>query len=420
MKHVWILNHYANEPGAAGITRHFDLASNLPSHGWKATLIAASVEHPSGIQRLGPREFSRAELCSDVPFLWIRTPKYKGNGLGRILNILVYTYRALIPAYTRKLPPPDVVVGSSFHPFAALAGALLARRYHVPFVFEVRDLWPQTMIDLGKISDRSLIARMMRWNERWLYRAAKRIIVLLPYASSYIASCGVEKEKVVWIPNGVEMSNYTKYEQRESDGTAYRPASTTFNLMYLGTHGLANGLFTLLHAMKLISARTPAGAIHLRMIGDGVAKQELMRTARQLNLQNVTFEDTVPKNLIPQYARQADAFVITVLGLPQLYRYGISMNKIFDYLAAGRPIVIASNAANNPVQEAGAGVAVAPDDPEALAEGILKVYQMPPAVRERLGQSGRQYVEQHHSCSQLAERMARTLDQCLGSTHLAR
>lgn len=413
MKQVWLLNHYSIEPGTAGITRHFDLAVNLRKYGWQATLIASSVEHITGRQRLASHENRRRESFSDVPFLWIRTPEYRGNGMRRILNMLTYTCRALIPSYTKDLPKPDLIIGSSAHPLAALAGLLLARRHRVPFIFEVRDLWPQTLIDFGRLRERSLMTWILRRLERWMYQHAARIVVPLPHASDYIASIGISVEKVVWIPNGVELSAYNAIVDAEKTCAVQRGNGAPFVLMYFGAHGQANGLAPLLHAMKLVAERVDSNAITLRMIGNGPLKADLERLAGSLGLTNVSFEPAVPKNAIPGLAAQADAFVITVRGLPRLYRYGISMNKLFDYLAAARPIVIASNAANNPVHDAGAGITVPPEDPETLAQGILAVYRMSPQERHHLGNAGRRYVEKHHNWNRLAARMATTLNECL-------
>ncbi|HEX7648491.1 MAG TPA: glycosyltransferase family 4 protein [Noviherbaspirillum sp.] len=419
MKQVWILNHYAIEPGSAGITRHFDLAVNLRKHGWQATVIAASVEHITGRQRLEPHEKRRCESYSHVPFLWVRTPEYRGNGMRRVLNMLTYTWRVVMPGCTAGLSKPDVVIGSSVHPLAAVAALLLARRHRVPFVFEVRDLWPQTLVDFGKLSERSPVTWALRRLERWLYRSAVRIVAPLPYAADYISALGISRDKVVWIPNGVDLSA-TSTSSESVDASARNEVQSKpespFVLMYFGAHGLANGLSPLIHAMKLVAGEAGSEAIKLRMIGSGALKEELQRLANTLNLTNISFEPPVPKSTIPQLAAQADGFVITVLGLPQLYRYGISMNKLFDYFAAARPVVIACNAANNPVLEAGAGITVPPDDPQELARAIIALYRMPPEERQRMGAAGRRYVEENHDTNRLAARLASTLNACSIST----
>jgi glycosyltransferase involved in cell wall biosynthesis len=407
MKNVWILNHYALEPGGVGGTRHFQLADKLPSYGWQATIIAASIEYNSGRQRLASGELRRLEIKSGVSFLWIRTPTYEGNGFGRMLNMLLYTIRVLLPGYIKGLPTPDVIIGSSVHPLAALAGSSLARRYRVPFIFEVRDLWPQTLIDMGHIKEGSFVTWTLRRLEQWLYRRASRIVVLLPRAVDYIVPLGIPAERVVWIPNGVDLSGYPDPRPRQ------RNEDDPFVLMYFGAHGQANGLDNLLYAMKLVSDSVSPGMIKLRMVGDGPLKPDLIRLAEELALSNISFEPPVPKKMIPSLASAADAFVIPVPDIPRLYRYGISPNKLFDYLAAARPIVIALNAAYNPVEESGGGITVPPDNPEALAQAILEVSRMSEDDRYRMGCAGRCYVAENHCYNHLVRRLAATLDACV-------
>lgn len=409
MKNVWILNHYAQEPGGAGGTRHFHLAESLQAYGWQDTVIAASVEHQGRRQRLAPDEKQRCDYFKGVPFLWVRTPDYQGNGSGRMRNMLAYTWAVLQRHTTESLPRPDVVIGSSVHPFAAVAGALLARRFKVTFIFEVRDLWPQTLVDMGRLKEGSSMVWALRKLELWLYRRAVRTVVLLPRAWEYIAPLGIPKERVVWIPNGVDLSMFPR-------GEATSVASKDpFTLMYFGALGQANGLDSVLLAMKHVGGRMGERHIRLRIIGDGPLKPALIAQASEMGLTNVSFEPPVAKHQIPTLASQADAFVIAVLDLPELYRYGISMNKLFDYLAAQRPILIASNAANNPVEDAKAGLTVPPGNPEALAAAIVQIASTPLAERQRMGNAGREYVEQNHGFEQLAARLAAVLDDvCAG------
>lgn len=361
----------------------------------------------SGTQRLSPGENFRLETQAGVRFLWIRTAKYKGNGSARVRNMLEYAWRAWCRAATQALPHPDVIIGSTVHPLAAVTGALLAKRFGVPFVLEVRDLWPQTLIDLGRIPDRGLTACAMRAMERWLYQRADRILTLLPRAVDYIAPLGVPKSNVVWIPNGVEISAFP------DPGPPHVCRGRPFTLMYLGSHGQANGLDNVLMAMKLLQDRKGIARVRLRMIGDGPAKPRLRALAKQLGLQNVAFEPPTRKSDLAQMAAQADAFVAAVLDRPKLYRFGISMNKLYDYLAARRPIVMASAAINDPIQDAGAGLTVPPEDPEALAGAISKLIAMPPSVRDAMGEAGRRYVEQNNDFRVLAKKLAEVLNDCV-------
>lgn len=403
MKNVWILNHYAQEPGGAGGTRHFHLAEHLTAYGWQATVIAASVEHQTGHQRLGLNEKQRCDYFKGVPFLWVRTPEYQGNGGGRMLNMLAYTWAVVQQGTTAKLPRPDVVIGSSVHPFAAVAGALLARRFEVPFIFEVRDLWPQTLVDMGRLQEGSFMTWVLRKLELWLYRRAARTVVLLPRAWEYITPLGIPKEHVVWIPNGVDLSLFPRT-------TAIHTANTDhFTLMYFGAHGQANGLDNVLRAMKHVAERAGGRHIRLRIIGDGPLKPSLVAQASEMGLTNVSFEPPVPKNQIPVLAAQADAFIFNLIDAP-VFKYGISSNKLFDFMAAERPVIFSCDSTNNPINDAQAGLTVKPGQPEALAEVLCEIASKPFVELERMGRAGREYVEKNHGFEQLAGRLAAVLD----------
>jgi glycosyltransferase involved in cell wall biosynthesis len=404
VKEVWILNHYAQVPGGSGGTRHFHLAEYLRDFGWNSTIVASSVEHGTGFQRLRANESSRSEEICGVRFLWIKTPSYLGNGLNRLLNIFSYTFRAIMPATTGSLNRPDVVVGSSVHPFAAVSAFVLSRRFRVPFVFEVRDLWPQTLIDLGRLKERSFAVVILRALERWLYRKASRIVVLLPNAHEYIVPLGIERARIFWIPNGVDLRFFGRVV------APIREPGKIFTLMYFGSHGQANGLEELIAAMDYIHRSGFSDRVKLRLIGDGPRKQSLIDDSRRLGLPNVFFEQPVPKNQIPALAAEADAFVIPIPDRPNLYKYGISPNKVFDFLAAGRPILIATTAINNPVLEADAGLSVLPGDARILGEAIIRLTEMPPEELERFGRNGRRYVEDSYGFDKLALKFGKVLD----------
>lgn len=401
MKQVWFLNHYAQEPGGAGGTRHFHLAKHLNAYGWKATVIAASVDHGTGRQRLVGRQTTRLDTINGVPFLWVSTPTYAGNAGGRVKNMLAYSFRVLLKGTTLSLPKPNVVVGSSVHPFAAVAGALLARRHRVPFVFEVRDLWPQTLIDMRRLKEKSLVTWALRKLELYLYRRADKTIVLLPQAWKYIVPLGIPQDRVVWIPNGVDLSLFP-------EPSPAKP-SDKFTLMYFGAHGGANGLDNVLRAMRELQHMPDAGHICLRLIGDGPLKPKLVQMAHEWGLKNVTFEAPVPKSQIPKLALQADTFVFNLIDAP-VFRYGISSNKLFDFMAAGRPIIFSCDASNNPIADAQAGLTVPPGQPQTLAKAIIRVAALPAEDRYLMGNAGREYVEKNHRFDLLAKRLADTLD----------
>lgn len=401
-RHAWILNHYAVEPGQAGGTRHFSLAKHLVEFGWDATIFAASVVLNTGQQRLSPGETIRSETHEGVSFRWIRTPTYSGNGPARFANMLAFSLRMLDPRSLRKLPKPDLIIGSSVHPLASASGSILAFIFRIPFVFEIRDLWPQTLIDMGAISARGVPARLLRMLERFLCARAALIVVLLPDADRYLVAHGVDPSKILWLPNGVDLASHpepTPPEERE-----------TFTLMYFGAHGQANGLDKVLHCMTLIERMNFHGkSIRLRLIGDGPQKPALIELARNLGLISVTFEAPVPKASIPRLASEADAFVFSLRDIDVL-RYGVSANKLFDYLAAGRPIIYFCGAGGEVIESSGAGIAVEAENVEGLAQAIQRLAQLPAESRREMGIAGRKMVVEGYGFRKLAKRLAARLD----------
>lgn len=399
-KTVWILNHYAVLPEETGGTRHYALARRLAEHGWQCEIIAASYSHWENRQRITGSDACLDRCAGSVRFRFVRTPAYTGNGVSRVVNMLCYFLRVLRPRSVSGLSTPDVIIGSSVHPLAALAAQRLAVRYGVPFIFEVRDLWPQTLIAMGRIRGHGITAGVLRALEKYLYRRAARIIVLLPKAGDYIKRYDIPARKLVWIPNGVDI-----------DSEASAPANgNPFVITYLGAHGQANSLDTILDAVALLGERRLPVQTVFRFVGEGEQKQRLVRKSIELDLDNVAFENGVPKSRVPAVLSEADALIIAVQDLPELYSYGVSMNKLYDYMASARPVIIAMNAANNPVLEAGAGICVSPGDPAQLADAIESLVNMPAEQRARLGENGRQYVEQNHDYDRLADKLAALLN----------
>jgi glycosyltransferase involved in cell wall biosynthesis len=362
------------------------------------TIFAAGFHYQKLVEeRLGPGETWKLEDHAGVKFIWIRTFPYRRNDWRRILNMLSYAVRAV--RVGRVLPDrPDAIVGSTVHPFAALAGYVLSRMRHSRFLFEVRDLWPQSLIDIGAWRERTLRVWALRKIEKFLCRKAEVIITLLPYAHEYITSFGIARNKIVWIPNGADLRRYRDIE-RYQGGNGHQ-----FTIMYLGAHGRMNALDVILDAASLLKQNAN---IRFVFVGDGPARNELIERAKSKSIENVEFRGSVPKNELLQIMSEADAFVYNLEDLP--FKYGVSSNKLFDYLASGRPIVFAGNTANNPVTEAGAGFAVPPRNPQRLADAILQLAALSPAERIAMGNSGQAYMREKHDIRRLASEFERVL-----------
>jgi glycosyltransferase involved in cell wall biosynthesis len=225
-------------------------------------------------------------------------------------------------------------------------------------------------------------------------------------AHEYITACGVPREKIAWIPNGVDLSRFGDFKVSASS-----EPEKVFKVMYLGAHGQANALDVLIQTAKNIQDQ---GYYEIRfiLVGDGPEKPKLMALAKELGLLNVEFRDPVPKSEVAKVLHEADAFFVQ-LGGTEVYRYGISSNKLFDFMAAGKPVFSSAAAPKKPVEEAGCGFTIPPRDPDALAEAVIKLYQMSPQERAEMGKRGREYVEKHHDIRKLAAQLESVLQSVL-------
>ena len=398
---VWMFNQYAVVPAIGGSTRHFDCAKRLPTHGWDPVVFSGTsrLRARGDIANTGSRTH-RLQTIDDVRFLWIRSTVYSGNDSRRIVNMLLFAWRALRLGWRRRpsvegLAAPDVVMGSSVHPLTAAAACLVAKRHRVPFVLELRDLWPQSLIEMGALSPRHPFALFLRWLEGCLARRATRVVVLSERAADYLVKRGIERSKIDYIPNGVDLERF---------GPVVPPAETGrgFTLMYLGAHGIANRLSIILNAARILQDQGE-NDVNFIFVGGGNDQIRIKRQAEALGLENVAFERGVPKQEVPATLARADALLLSEANNV----YG-SSNKLSDYLAAGRPIVFSTYAQHNILP--GCGPAVTPGDAEALADAILGLRDLTPEARAEMATTGRRHAELHRSWDLLAERMAGLLD----------
>ena len=399
---VWLVNHYALPPSEPGGTRHYALAQELIRSGNDVTVIASSFNHATRTQINRPHGKLHAfERFGDVPFLLLRVPAYRGN-ITRLWNMIVFAFEVWLGLGTRRMCKPDIVVGSSLTLFTAFAAERLARRMRVPFVLEIRDLWPQTLIDMGM---HPLHPAVIGFGliERYLYRHADKIVTLLPNAAEYMVPKGAQPRNITWIPNGVDM---------ELMPFPHAPTPhDAFTVMYAGSHGLSDDLESVLDAASILNKKAP-GRFCFRFVGDGPHKCGLQRRVATENIANVVFHDPVPRREVFSILQAADVFIITAKKTG-LYRYGISPNKLHEYMAVARPIIFAGNSHNNPIAEAGAGITITPEDPRAIAVAVEMLAAMPSDERWKMGLRARRYIEEHHNFAGLARRLEHVLRSAL-------
>lgn len=409
---IWIINQYAMSPLEAGGTRHYNLGRELVKRGHEVTIVTSTVNYitrkAAHVSNGGVS--TRAEI-DGVCFIWVSSPTYEGNGVRRVWNMVEFATNTGKSIHEQRLAAPDVILGSSPSMAAALAAARLARSYKVPFVLEVRDLWPQSLVDLGNVTRRHPVVLLLESVEKYLYRRADVILSPLPNAKDHIRSKCPGAVDAVWLPNGVECA---AVPLRLPSGSG-----SPFTLMYAGAHNVANNLETVLEAAAILKEQGYSERIRFRFVGDGPQKSYLLNIAQEKRIHNISFEDQVPKCQIYSVLQQADAFLMSTRKTT-LYKYGVSPNKLHDYMAVARPTIVAMDSFNNPVAQAGAGLVVPPERPDELAEAIKEIYGLPPGARNAMGIRGRKFVEENNDFSQLAVRLEHTLKQVADETVTAK
>lgn len=400
---LWIFNHYAVTPDLPGGTRHFDFGRELVKKGHDVTIFASGFHHFQHRRlKLLPGESWSIEDIDYLKFIWIKTFPYRRNDWRRVLNMISYMLRAWwlgrkLPRLNAAIKEPDVIIGSSVHLLAVFSAYWLAKYYKVRFVMEVRDLWPQTIIDMSKMNERHPVVTLLNTLEKFLYKRAEKIITLSPLTEAHLDSLGVMRSKICLVPNGVDISRY-------KDAHGPKLDNRDFVAMYLGAHGAVHNLDIILDAARFVRNKGYK-SIRFILIGDGPAKPQLMARKELLKLHNVEFFDPVSKFEAPGTLGQADVLILA----ENKVLYG-SSNKLFDYMASGKPIIFSTFAEHNTVKDARCGLTVSPRDPQALAEAVIRLYQMPIEDREELGHRGRKYVERHHAIPVLAERVVHCIE----------
>lgn len=406
-KTVWIVNHYAHHRERDGrSTRHEHFAAALAPD-WHTVVIAAGTDHPTGRSHLHGVTLRRRWFGDGYEFCWIRGVDHRGSGrpraVRRAADILLFTALLLLPGTLRGLPQPDVIVGSSFHPLAALAASVLARRRGVPFVFEPRDLWPESAIGLAGLRERHPAIRILRHVERATVRRAAHLISPLEGVGRYYG----DRVPFTWVPNGVTP---------DDEPLPRRDPDAVFTITYIGSMGPANALETVLDGFDLAHRQaTAAGGpeLALVLVGDGADASRLRERASSLqSAPSISWTGRVPQDEARRIGRQAGCLVATMHALP-LYEHGVSLNKQYEYMLLGRPVLVGAPVPIAPVHESRCGVQVAADAPSALARGMLAMATTEPAVLDAMGARGREHVLREYDYRVLAERYGRALTEAL-------
>lgn len=397
--HILLIHQVFVRPDDPGGTRHYEFAHHLVQRGHKVTVLAGTRSYLTGEPLRTPRR-EQLEPGLQLVRCWVAGGRRR-SAVWRTVGFLSF----MLSAFWRglRLRGVDVVWGTSPPLFQGCSAWALARLKRAPWLFEIRDLWPEFAIEIGALRSRTLIG-LSRWLERFLYRRASRLVVNSPAFAPFLEQAGAAAEKVVTVPNGVDTERF----HAEAPAAGLRQAhglEGKFLALYAGAHGVANDLWQVLQAADAL--KQDPGIVFV-LLGDGAEKSQLMAHAQAHGLRNVLFLPPISKHGIPGVLVEADCGIATLKPLKMFTT--TYPNKVFDYMAAAKPVVLAIDGAiRELVEVAQAGLYVPPGDGQALAQAVLRL-RAEPALAERLGRNGRQYVAAHYDRRQLAERMQHELE----------
>ena len=383
---IWLINHYAVPPKYYPLARQTYFAKYLMAMGHTVTIFAASSVHNSTMNLITDGRKWREETVDGVHYVYIKCCDYQGSGLKRIYNICGFAWK--LPGVCKRFSKPDAIVATSVPPTSCAMGVHLGRKWGCKTVAEIADLWPESIVAFGIAGPYNPAVIALRRLEKWIYKKADAVVFTMEGAYDYIVEQGWEKEiprsKVHHINNGVdlELFDYNKEHFRVEDPDLDDP--NIFKVVYTGSIRRVNNLGLLLDAAKCV--KDPR--VKLLIWGDGDEREALEQRVRDEKIANVEFKGRVEKKYVPSIVSRSDLNLVHWEQAP-LLKYGVSYNKLFDYMAAGRPIFSTVRPGYSIWEKYDCGRDTEDTRSEPLARELEKMAGLPPEELSRLGENAR-------------------------------
>jgi glycosyltransferase involved in cell wall biosynthesis len=374
-KNIWIFNHYATNTFKDQAGRHYWFAENLVKQGYDPTIFCASTIHNSNENIDTGSNIYTSEVTNGIPYVFVKTPDYMGNGRQRIKNMISF-YKNLFyvsKVYAKKHGKPDVILASSVHPLTLVAGIKIAKKLGIPCICEVRDLWPESIVAYGALKRNSVIAKVLYQGEKWIYKNADTVIMTWEGGREYIMDQNwdnkIDLNKVKHISNGIVIDTFDKNSEEHKIVDSDLDNKDYKNVVYAGSIRKVNNLGILLDAAKIIQNQGKKD-IRFLIYGSGDETDSLKERCKEEEINNVLFKGRVEKKYVPSILKKS---YINILhnSSTSLDKYGQSQNKFFEYLAAGKCIVQTYKTGYSICDKFGCGISAPVQNPEEIAKAII-------------------------------------------------
>lgn len=386
---LWIINHYAIPPSLGGLSRHFYFSKFLIQMDFETMIFSASKIHNTEINKIKKQEKQKykTENIDGVNYTFLKTCDYNSNGLARIKNMLEFPYRVLgLKRLIKKgvFKSPDIIYTSSPTPFTALSAIILARRLKVPIVTEVRDLWPESVVSYSSIGKNNPLIRCLYALEKWIYKHSDRLIFTMEGGKDYIKEKNwqnkIDLSKIENINNGKDLKLFNENKEKFVLDDKDLDNEETFKIVYTGSVRHVNNLSIVVDTAKEILNRAKENEnldrIKFLIYGDGNERDQLVKRCEEEKITNIVFKGQIPGEFVPSVVTRADVNLINVMGTP-IMRFGCSLNKLFDYLAAGKPILSDLKVNYDLIKIHNCGIVTESQNEKEIADAVVRFFEMP-------------------------------------------
>jgi len=396
---ILLINHYAGSLHLGMEFRPYYLAKKWNEMGHKTTIVGATYSH---LRQNQPRK-AGWETIDGIEYLWLWTNKYQGNGFSRFLTMILFvTQLTLLTFYLAWKTKPKVVIASSTYPLDIFPAWLVARLSGAKLVFEIHDLWPLSPMELGNMSKWHPFIVLMQLGEWFAYKTSDKVVSILPATFEHVKKFGVQKENFIHIPNGINLADYSnavhvpKYLQQVIDNEKKKNHKL---IGYAGAIGVANAMDILVKAAFELRDKNLA----FILVGDGQELANLKSSAKSLKLNNFHFIGRINKLEVHNFLQQMDFLYFGTQDKP-IYRFGISFNKMYDYMMAGKPIIQSIKTNSDIVKKAKCGFISEPGNVADLVSLIREAMQTPKKTLNAMGKNGQAYVIKNHKYDFIAKK----------------
>jgi len=400
---ILYIDHYAGSDIHGMEFRPFYLAREWKKKGYNTTMVAADYSHLRKVNPEISKDFEESNV-EGINYCWIKTSRYQGNGVARIISMIQFVSKLKRRAkYMAEKYKPDVVICSSTYPFDTYAGQKIAKYAKAKLIHEVHDLWPLTPMELGGYSKNHPFIKVMAAAEKSAYRKSDCIVSILPNIKPYVDTLNVNTP-IVTVPNGVVSADTSslppanekikaKIDQLHSEGN--------FVVGYAGGISVSNAIMDLIKAAELLKDKKIAFII----IGDGIEKESLLKYKEDNNLDKVYFFSSIKKQEIHNTLSEMDGLYIGSKK-SRLYNYGMSANKIYDYMLVGKPIISALDTEHSPLHYSKVAFQAVAEDPESIAKIIEELVKLDASQIDDIKDKSINYLLDHYTYDKLAEKFA--------------